>query len=108
MGNQTIRTKYTLYRKPDQGGAELNGTFVMSMTDQASLLPAGTLDGMELEIIYRTIIIILREIIATFKDNCYHNIRKGTREQSFWCLMGKDRTALEGCGLSFFIGTKQS
>lgn len=89
MGNETLCTKYALYRKPDPGRAELHRPFVMSITDQAPFPPAGTFDPMELKAIYRTIINILRKIIAVFKDNCYHTFAGVRRSISPGALCGK-------------------
>ena len=72
MGGPAFRTEYTLDRKQDQDRVKLNTTFVMSITDETAFLPAGTLDPVELQVIYHTVIIILRKIIASFKNNCYH------------------------------------
>ena len=72
MGNQALRTKHTLNGKPDQNRFKFNNTFVMAITDEASFLPTGTFDHVELELLYGMVVKILRKIIAVFKDNCYH------------------------------------
>ena len=72
MGNPALGTKYTLDGKAQQDRLNFNRTFVMSIADQASLLPTGTLAPMELKGIYNTVINILRKVIAVLEENCYH------------------------------------
>ena len=72
MGGSAFRTEYTLDRKLDQDRVKLNITFIMSITDETAFLPAGAFDPVELQSIYHTVIIILRKIIASFKNNCYY------------------------------------
>ena len=79
MGNQAFRTEHALDRKPDQDRIKLNGTLVMSITDEAAFLSTGTLDPMELQAVYRAVIIILRKIIVSFKNNCYHTFVSAQR-----------------------------
>lgn len=48
MGNQSLRTKHTLDGKPDKNRFKFNRTFIMVITDEASFLPTGTFDHVEL------------------------------------------------------------
>ena len=73
MGNQTFHTAHTLDRKPDQDRVNLNGTFVTAVTDETAFLPTGAFNLRELQFIHHTVILLLRKIIAIFKDNCYHD-----------------------------------
>ncbi len=104
MGNQALGTEYTLYRKPDKEGMEFNRMRVMSIEDQAPFLPRGTLDLLELEIIYHMFVIILGKIIALFKDNCYHMSVRGRRNTPPGTFRGKTGRLWKGA-LSFFIVT---
>lgn len=74
VGYSALRTEYTLDRKPDHGRVKLNRTPVMAITDEASLLPAGTFNLVELQPIHHTVIPFLGKTIAFFKDNCYHSL----------------------------------
>ena len=74
MGYPALRTEYTLDRKPYHGRVNLNRTPVMAITDEASLLPAGTFNLVELQPIHHTVIPFLGKTIAFFKDNCYHSL----------------------------------
>ncbi len=96
MGDQTFRTAHALDGKPDKDRVKLNGTFVTAVTDQTANLPTGTLYPVELQAVDHAVIIVLRKIIASFKDNCYHKIGESTKGHCSWCCQKKDRTAMGG------------
>ncbi len=104
MGNPAFLTAHTLDRKRDKNRVKLNRSCVMAITDEAAFISTGTLNHVKLQAIHQTVIINLRKIIASIKNNCYHCIVvKSTEEQSSRCSQRKGRTTLDGCDLFFFI-----
>ncbi len=86
MGNAAFRTAHTLDRKADKDRVKLNRPCIMAITDEAAFLPTGTFHHVKLQAIHQTVIINLRKIIASIKNNCYHCIvGKSTEEPGSRC-----------------------
>ena len=91
MGDETLRTAYTLDGKSHQDRVKFNITFITAITNETAFLPAGALNLEELQAIHQLIILFLRKIIAFLKNNCYHDIGNSTKEQGSWCCREEDR-----------------
>ena len=82
---------------------QLDVSFIVTMTDQASGMPTGTRDKVQIERIYRFIIKILRNKVVIFCFDCYH--RKGYSVKTLCHGVGAEIKLWTGRFLLFLLVT---